>query len=301
MSFDFSDIPALDGKVAIVTGASSGIGLVTARELAKKHCHVILACRSKTKTEPVIKAIQEAAPNANVEFMELDLMSLKSVQAFTDAFMARGLPLHLLVNNAGIAGVPFALTKDGIESQFGTNHIGHMALTLRLLPILETSAPSRIVNVSSMSHKWAKADGFDWDKINNPNNYSAWTAYGQSKLGNVLFTRELSRRLLARGIQNVHVNALHPGGVFTGPLEEYNFIVRFLAKLVLYSADDGAKTQLYVTTHEDIVTNNWHGRYFLPIAKLSETNALGQDMDLASRLWDFSLEFINKIIQDYSS
>ncbi|CAK4082435.1 unnamed protein product [Aphanomyces euteiches] len=111
MRFDFSDIPALDGKVAIVTGASSGIGLVTARELAKKHCHVILACRSKTKTEPVIKAIQEAAPNANVEFMELDLMSLKSVQAFTDAFKARGLPLHLLVNNAGIAGVPFALTK----------------------------------------------------------------------------------------------------------------------------------------------------------------------------------------------
>ncbi|KAG9416293.1 hypothetical protein AC1031_000688 [Aphanomyces cochlioides] len=298
MRFDFSDIPSLDGKVAIVTGASSGIGLVTARELAKKHCHVILACRSKTKTEPVIKAIQEAAPNANVEFMELDLASLKSVQAFTDAYKARNLPLHLLVNNAGIAMVPFALTKDGIESQFGTNHIAHMALTLRLLPILETSAPSRIVNVSSMAHAWASADGFDWDKINNPDTYSKWTAYGRSKLANVLFTRELSRCLHARGIQNVYVNALHPGSVYTGIAEGHNFIVRFLAKLVLSSADDGAKTQLYVATHQDIVTNNWHGQYFVPIAKLSETHALGQDMDLASRLWDFSLDFINKTIQD---
>ncbi|CAK4687820.1 hypothetical protein LEN26_009670 [Aphanomyces euteiches] len=298
MRFDFSDIPALNGKVAIVTGASSGIGLVTARELAKKHCHVILACRSKTKTEPVIKTIQEAAPEANVEFMELDLMSLKSVQAFTDAFKARGLPLHLLINNAGIAMVPFALTKDGIELQFGTNHIAHMALTLRLLPILETSAPSRIVNVSSMSHAWASADGFDWDKINNPETYSTWRAYGLSKLANVLFTRELSRRLHARGIQNVYVNALHPGSVYTGIAEGYNFIVRFFAKLVLSSADNGAKTQLYVATHQDIVTNNWHGQYFVPIAELSETHALGQDTDLASRLWDLSLEFINKTIQD---
>ncbi|KAG9416292.1 hypothetical protein AC1031_000687 [Aphanomyces cochlioides] len=243
MRFDFSDIPSLDGKVAIVTGASSGIGLVTARELAKKHCHVILACRSKAKTEPVIKAIQETAPNANVEFMELDLASLKAVQAFTDAYKARGLPLHLLVNNAGIA------------------------------------------------------DGFDWDKINNPHGYYAWAAYSQSKLANVLFTRELCCRLHARGIQNVYVNTLHPASVFTGVIDGFPWVVRFLAKFVLYNAEDGAKTQLYVATHEDIVTNNWHGQYFVPIAELSETNALGQDMDLASRLWDFFLDFINKIIQ----
>ncbi|KAF0698029.1 hypothetical protein As57867_011318, partial [Aphanomyces stellatus] len=144
MRFSFNDIPTLVNKVAIVTGASAGIGLITARELAKKGCHVILACRSRTKTDPVVEAIKAVAPGATVEFMELDLMRLKSVQAFTDAFKARQLPLHILVNNAGIMAPPFALSADGIESQFATNHIAHMALTQRLLPILEASAPSRV-------------------------------------------------------------------------------------------------------------------------------------------------------------
>ncbi|KAF0695940.1 hypothetical protein As57867_013239, partial [Aphanomyces stellatus] len=279
-------------KVAIVTGASAGIGLITARELAKKGCHVILACRSRTKTDPVVEAIKAVAPGATVEFMELDLMRLKSVQAFTDAFKARQLPLHILVNNAGIMAPPFALSADGIESQFATNHIAHMALTQRLLPILEASAPSRVVVVSSMAHKWTASNGIDFDTINDAAAYAPWTWYGQSKLANILFARELSRQLVARGVHNVYVNAVHPGGVATDLMRDFNWFVRAIAKPFLVSPDDGAKTQLYVATSPAIETNEWRGRYFVPTADLSESTAFGQDAELAKRLWDYSVRVI---------
>jgi NAD(P)-dependent dehydrogenase (short-subunit alcohol dehydrogenase family) len=141
----------------------------------------------------------------------LDLSDLKSVHAFTEEFSNRNLPLHVLLNNAGIMACPFELSADGIESQFATNHVGHFYLTLRLLPILEKSQPSRIVNVSSEAHRMASAS--DFDDISNPSKYSRLKAYGRSKLANILFSNELSKRLEARGVDKVFVNSIHPGVV----------------------------------------------------------------------------------------
>ncbi|KAG9404581.1 hypothetical protein AC1031_004782 [Aphanomyces cochlioides] len=288
MPFSFNDIPNLVGKVALVTGASAGIGFVTAHQLAKKQCHVILACRSKAKTDRVIETIKTATPDAKLDFMELDLMSLKSVQTFTEAFKARNLPLHILVNNAGVMAPPFELSDDGIESQFATNHVAHMALTTRLLPILEASAPSRIVVVSSSAHTWAPSVGINFDTINDSGAYSRWTWYGQSKLANILFARELSRRLEERGVRNVYVNALHPGFIQSELMRHTNCIARFVVRPFQLSTEDA--------TSNDIVKNDWRGKYFAPIAQLSESNVLRQDIYLAKRLWDFTEVVIEKFI-----
>ncbi|KAJ1553608.1 hypothetical protein HK405_007434, partial [Cladochytrium tenue] len=173
----FSQIPRLDGKVFIVTGSNTGIGRVTARELARKGGHVIMACRSEAKTAPVAESIRAETGNSLVEFGQLDLLSLASVDAFADWFLARGLPLHGLVLNAGIMASPFALSADGIESQFATNHVAHFRLTARLLGCLEASAPSRVVVLSSSLHKSApQPEGIRFDKINDQGIYNEWTA-----------------------------------------------------------------------------------------------------------------------------
>ncbi|KAG9410105.1 hypothetical protein AC1031_018139 [Aphanomyces cochlioides] len=262
MTFSFDDIPNLNGKVAIVTGSNTGIGFVTARKLAKKGCHVIFASRSREKTLAAIESIKPLVSDASkLEFILLDLMSLQSVYNFVDEFRSRKLPLHILINNAGIMTPLFELSADGIESQFATNHVGHHALTVALLPILEESAPSRVVVVSSEGHKFApKQNGIDLENLNNEAKYSTWAAYGRSKLGNIFFARELSRQLRERGVTNVYINTLHHWS------REFAFTV-----------DDGAKTQLYLATSEDIVMNDWHGKYFMPIAQLAESSAQSQD------------------------
>lgn len=148
--FTLDKVPDLTGKVAIVTGSNCGIGRVCAAEMAKKGCTVIMACRSKEKTLPVIEAIKAETGNGKLEFIPLDLMSLDSVTKFADTFKRQYSQLHILLNNAGVMTPPFELSEDGIESQFATNHVAHFYLTMLLLPVLETSAPSRIVNVSSI-------------------------------------------------------------------------------------------------------------------------------------------------------
>ncbi|EPZ37027.1 NAD(P)-binding protein [Rozella allomycis CSF55] len=262
-SFCFDDIPDLSGKVAIVTGGNTGIGFVTVRELARKNCHVFLGSRSKEKADIAIQKIKEVIPNANVEFLGMDLLSLESVDAAVHDFKAKGLPLHILINNAGIMACPFSLSKDGIESQFATNHVAHFRLTTGLLPILEASRPSRIVNVSSMAHKWA--DSFDLNELNNEKKYSKWTAYGVSKLSNIYFTRELSRRLEEKGVNDLYVNCVHPGVVNTELTRHNSFfgLTKFFASLFFISPDQGAMTQLYVATNQDIERNNYKGQYFV--------------------------------------
>ncbi|CAK4715138.1 unnamed protein product [Aphanomyces euteiches] len=274
MTFSFEDIPQLDGKVAIVTGSNTGIGFVTARELAKKGCHVVFASRSLEKTLAGIAAIKpQVAKSTVLEFIPLDLLDLKSVYPFAEAFKARGLPLHILINNAGVMIPPFQLSVNGIESQFATNHVAHHALTMALLPILEASAPSRVVVVRSVLHRIAPGPtGLDLDNLNNEAKYSTWKSYGQSKIANIYFARELSRQLRVRGVNNVY---------------------RIL-NLFAISATDGAKTQLYVATSNDIVKNDWHGQYFQPIANLSETNTKARNMDEGKRLWAFTEALIKE-------
>ncbi|KAF0718541.1 Aste57867_1643 [Aphanomyces stellatus] len=294
--FTFDDIPNLASKVAIVTGASAGLGLVTARELARQGCHVIFACRSREKTLTVLHTLVDALPpTARVEFMPLNLMSLRSVLAFVDAFKARQMPLHILVNNAGVMAPPaFLASDDGIESQFATHHVGHHALTVGLLPVLEASAPSRVVVVSSGAHARAPWTGIDFANVNNAAKYHAWSAFSQSKLANVLFARELSRRLQVRDVDNVYVNVVHPGIVRTDTTTKHSHcLLMHVRALFELHVDDGARTLLYVATSDDVVTHNWHGQYFVPIARVGASDAVAEDRALGRRLWAFTEAMID--------
>jgi retinol dehydrogenase-12 len=200
LQYSVKEIPQVQGKTAIVTGANTGIGLVTARELAKKGWHVVLACRNQTKAKEAIKTIQSSTgKSANVDFLPLDLASLRSVREFSSSFLQKYNSLHLLINNAGVFATKFQLTEDGHEIHFGVNHLGHFLLTNLLLNRLQESQPSRVVVVSSVAHQHTFREGilFDDKKRNAPwkNIVERLHAYGQSKLANLLFAKELARRM----------------------------------------------------------------------------------------------------------
>jgi retinol dehydrogenase-12 len=302
-SFTTADIPDLSGKVAIVTGGYCGIGKVTSLELAKKGCHVILACRSKERTEPVVEEIKKETSNDNVEFLELDLSSLASVQRFAKQFRSKGLPLHLLINNAGVMACPFKLSADNIELQFATNHVGHFYLTTLLLDIIEASAPARIVNLSSMAHKMASS--LDLENLNDKDKYAPWGAYGRSKLANIFFTRELASRLADK---QVYVNAVHPGYVNTELQRNFSDLYGSVAQTVgniasslfAMSPEKGALTSLYVATSPDIEKNDWRGQYFVPIAKWAKPSKLASDEDLPKELWQWTENVIQEKLNSSS-
>ena len=200
----------LSGRVALVTGASAGLGAETARALAAAGAHVVLAVRNPERGERAAGAIRERVPGASLEIRVLDLASLASVRAFAKSFLESHDRLDLLVNNAGVMATPFGRTADGFELQLGTNHLGHFLLTGLLAPALLAAAPARVVNLSSGGH-WGS--DIVWDDPNyERRDYDKWAAYGQSKTANILFTVELDRRLGARG---VHAYAVHPGMIIT--------------------------------------------------------------------------------------
>ncbi len=273
----------LRGNVYIVTGANTGIGKVTAQELAKQGGRVFLACRSKDKTQPVIDEIKAATPGAQVEFLALDLADLASVRAAAKAFLDRGLPLHALINNAGLAG-PRGLTKDGFELTFGTNHLGHFLFTTLLLDKLKATAPSRIVNVASEAHYSCKA--IDWDaQRKTTRSTTGVSEYAVSKLANVLFTKELARRLAGTGVTTY---ALHPGVVATDVWRRVPWGVRNVIKLFMKSPTDGAKTTLYCATAPELAKES--GRYY-ESSKEKKPSTLSEDTALAAELWRRSEEW----------
>lgn len=199
-------IPDQSGRLAVVTGANSGIGYVTARELARRGARVVLACRSEERGLAAVERLRSEVPAAEVEFRPLDLADLKSVRAFAaDLAPAR---LDLLINNAGVMALPYRITADGFEMQFGTNHLGHFALTGLLLPALLAAPGARVVTVSSGFHALADVDLTDLD--GGPHRYRRWIAYARSKSANLLFTHELAARLARAGSQVVAA-AAHPG------------------------------------------------------------------------------------------
>lgn len=199
----------LDGKVVVITGANTGIGKETAVDLARRGAKVYMACRSVERGEEALKEVIERSRSSDVYFKPLDLASLKSVREFAAAFIAEEKRLDILINNAGIMACPKSLTEDGFEMQIGVNHMGHFLLTNLLLDMIVKSAPSRIVNVSSVAHKYGKINK---DDLNSEKSYNPITAYSQSKLANVLFTRELARKLQDTGVS---VYSLHPGVINT--------------------------------------------------------------------------------------
>lgn len=199
----------IDGKVVIVTGANSGIGKETAIDLARRGGKIYIACRDMKRGEDALKEIKERSESQNVYLLQLDLSSMESIRQFSKKFHELEAQLHVLINNAGVMAIPRATTKDGFEMQIGTNHMGHFLLTNLLLDLLKQSAPSRVVVVSSLFHWYGRINRED---LNSEKSYWRWIAYGQSKLANILFTRELARRLEGSGVT---ANAVHPGAVRT--------------------------------------------------------------------------------------
>ncbi|KAK1583264.1 hypothetical protein Q3G72_022322 [Acer saccharum] len=288
----------IDGTslTAIVTGASSGIGSETARVLALRGVHVTMAVRNMAAGRDVKEAIVKEIAGAKVDVMELDLCSMASVRKFASEFNTKSLPLNLLVNNAGIMATPFTLSKDNIELQFATNHLGHFLLTSLLMETMKKTAKEsgregRIVNVSSDGHQLAYREGIRFDKINDQSGYSSFAAYGQSKLANILHTNELTKRFKEDNV-NITANSLHPGVIDTN-LFRYNGIIngltQKLGRYVFKNLPQGAATTCYVALHPQV--KGMSGEYFSD-SNLAKTNAQARTVDLAKKLWDFSMDLI---------
>ncbi|KAI3873424.1 hypothetical protein MKW98_008076 [Papaver atlanticum] len=280
---------------AIVTGASSGIGVETARVLALRGAHVIMAVRNVTAGRAVKDAIVKENHNAKVDVMELDLSSMASVRKFVTEFKSLDLPLTVLINNAGV-GTSFKLSKDNIELVFATNHLGHFLLTELLLETMKNTAcqsniEGRIINVSSDLHKFSYDEGIRFDKLNDELGYNIWKSYSQSKLANVLHANELARRLKEDGVQ-VTANSLHPGAVATNIFRNtfLSGFVSTLGKLVFKNVQQGASTTCYVVLHPDV--KGVSGEYFKD-NNISKSDTKAQDMELAKKLWDFSMKLIH--------
>ncbi|MEV2249527.1 oxidoreductase [Streptomyces sp. NPDC050147] len=262
-----SDIPDQSGRTAVVTGANSGIGYVTARELARHGARVVLACRSEERGARALERIRAEVPSAVAGFRCLDLADLGSVRAFAESYArdeGAGDGLDLLINNAGLMALPHRQTADGFETQFGVNHLGHFALTGLLLPRLLRTPGARIVTVSSAFHALANIDIGD---LNSERDYRRWIAYGRSKTANLLFTHELARRLAATG-SGVVAAAAHPGYAQTnlqaaGPKMEGRKVaerVMWLGNRALAQpATKGALPSLYAATAPDVRPDSFTG------------------------------------------
>jgi len=245
-------IPDQSGRAVVVTGANSGLGLVTARELARHGATVVMACRNAAKGQQARAAVQAAAPGADVRLESLDLADLASVRAFAQRLTAERDRLDLLVNNAGVMAPPRRTTADGFESQLGTNHLGHFALTGLLLGLLSAAPAPRVVTLSSGAHRLGT---MKFDDLQRERHYNNWLAYGQSKLANLLFCFELQRRASAAGSELLSL-AAHPGYSdtnlqFAGPARFYERGFMAVAnKLYAQSAEMGALPTLYAATQD---------------------------------------------------
>ena len=291
-----ADIPDLTGKVAVVTGANSGIGFEAAKELARKGAATVLACRSPERGQAALDALRADAPGAKAELLPLDLASLASVERFAEAFGERHERLDVLANNAGIMVVPYGKTEDGFERQVGTNHLGHFALAGRLLGALLATPGARVVNVSSLGHKRGEVD-FD-NLLYEQGGYGGWPAYSRTKLLNLLFTYELQRRFEGAGI-DAQALAAHPGfsaSNLTGHMADrwHMRVALRLFNRLIQGPEMGALPTLRAATDPD----ERGGQYFGP-ARLNETTGhpvLVQASDAAhdeadaQRLWAMSEE-----------
>jgi len=280
-------MPDQTGRVAIVTGANTGIGFETAAALAAKNATVVMACRNRRKAEDAMQRIRNRTPDAKLEYIELDLASLSSTERFASAFRANHDRLDLLINNAGVMIPPLGHTEDGFELQFGCNHLGHFALTGRLLDLLEAAPVGRVVTVSSMAHRQGK---MDFDNLNAEKGYRAMPAYGQSKLANLLFTFELQRRLEATG-SSVMATAAHPGWTGTD-LQRHSALFSFLNTFFAQTPPMGALPTLRAAADPQVEGGDYFGpRGWFEMrgypTKVGTTQEAQNELD-ARRLWEVS-------------
>jgi NAD(P)-dependent dehydrogenase (short-subunit alcohol dehydrogenase family) len=288
-------IPEQHGRVAIVTGANSGLGLVTACELARARANVVLACRNTVKGEAARKRILASAPGSQVEVVALDLGSLDSVRSFAERFKDEHAGIDLLINNAGVMAPPRRHTADGFELQFGTNHLGHFALTGLLIGLMKGRSDARVVTVSSGAHRLGR---IAFNDLQGERKYRRWGAYGQSKLANLLFAFELERRLRAAE-SSIRSMAAHPGYAATNlqfaAAPALDRVVMSVAnRLMAQSAEMGALPILYAATYPGLVG----GVYIGPDGFLEQRGYPKQvtakptagDEDVARKLWEVSEE-----------
>src|SRR6516162_5455789 len=295
MPWTESDIPSQAGKTIMVTGANSGIGFEAARQLAAKGAQVLLACRDQTKGRQAADAI--AAAGGKVQLVELDLADLASIRRCAEAVRGSCPALHALCNNAGVMAIPHRTTADGFEMQFGTNHLGHFALTGLLLDRLMATPSTRVVTVSSNAHKWG---AMHWEDLQGERSYRRWRAYGQSKLANLLFTYELQRRLVIADAGLISV-ACHPGYAATnlqaaGPRMQGSSIgeavVELANRLLAQSAVMGALPTLYAATAPDVQGGDYIGPDGFGEQrghpKKVRSNARSLDLAAQRSLWEIS-------------
>jgi NAD(P)-dependent dehydrogenase (short-subunit alcohol dehydrogenase family) len=291
--WNIEQVPSEPGKVAVVTGANSGLGFETALGLAKKDVEVILACRNLQKAKEAKSSIINEYPKAQINLLKIDLSSLRDVRAFVEQFQKQYNRLDLLINNSGIMMSPFQLTEDGFENQLATNYIGHFALTGLLLPLLTSTPASRVVTLSSLSYKWAE---IDFNDLHAQKSYSRRKAYGQSKRACLMFAFELQRRLLAAGFNTLSV-AAHPGLSKTNLDQYFPALIRPLGSLFLQPAKKGALPILYAALETSIKGGEYIGpdgfQELRGYPAIIDSDAYSRDENVARRLWEVSEEMTN--------
>ncbi len=276
------------GKTVLLTGATNGVGLAAALELARRGADVLLCGRNAGRGRDALAAVRSAAAGGHHEFLLADFTSMDAVDAAADAFLASGRPLHVLLNNAGVMNAQRRLTADGFEEMLAVNHLAHYLLTRRVLGRMRESAPARIVHVASNAHHFCK--GMRWGDLHLEQEFSPFPAYGHSKLANILFSDELARRLQGSAISS---NALHPGGVASGIGKNNGRVARIataIAKPFMRSPQKGADTAVWLACEADAEIT---GGYFIdrkPVARRS----WACDADAARKLWEVSEQLLTR-------
>lgn len=299
----------LDGKVAVITGANTGIGKETAVDFVERGARVILAVRDVGKGEKAAGEIRRQLMDKNkknigqVRVEQLDLASLRSVRACAQRLLDQEPAIHLLINNAGVMACPKAYTEDGHDLQFGVNHLGHFLLSVLLLPRLRASSPGsghedqgrvRIVTLTSVAYSFSR---IDFDDLRCERNYKPLMSYSRSKLANMLFTRELARRLQEAGLEGVSTYCVHPGVVATELVRHFDtfivpgtkFMIDHLGRFFIKTPKQGAQTSIYCAVDEKAGRES--GLYYVDCRKVTPF-AIGRDDEAARRLWDVSLDLV---------
>ena len=297
--WDDKNIPDLNGKLALITGSNSGLGYCTAKALLKSGCQVILACRTIEKSNYTSAYLKEIFPLSKVNSFALDLSDFNEVSEKANFIKENFKSLDLLINNAGIMHPPKTLNKQGYEIQFAVNHLAHMLLTLKLLPIIENANSSRIVTVTSGAQFFGKGN---LQNLRAENYYNKWESYAESKLANVMFAKELHERVNKK---NIYSLAAHPGiaktNLFASQNPKPNTIEKFALELfspLFQTAEMGALPQLFAATSEQAKSGEHYGPKFnfRGYPKLSPTSPLAQNKEARKKLWDKSNEIISNFI-----
>ena len=286
-----NDIPDLTEKTIIITGANSGIGLEVTKAFAAKNALVIMACRNLEKAKDAESLIREEYPKASLKLIKLDLADLSSIKNFVNEFKRQFSTLDILCNNAGLMMTPYDKTKDNFELQFGTNHLGHYALTGQLLDVLKNSKEARVITMSSMVHRFGKINSNDinWEERKD----KKLGAYGQSKLANLIFAYDLQRKFEKNNIKNIKSIGAHPGWSAT-KLQRYSWYLRIGNKFLGQNAKMGALTMLYGAIANDIEGGEYIGpRKLFAMRghpKKVKSSKLSKKEDVAEDLWKISEE-----------